>query len=129
MTATPSSTSRWQPLILAILGLAAPPVVWTASAQFTGDHWLRLALAAASAVAVLIAGFVAKVWEKLNSRWVDACANWVDRKTRLFFSTYRKRYLKYLGYKHRSFDVKGLSTQGAHSIEIEQVFVELSVDP
>ncbi len=129
MTATPASTSRWQPLILAILGLAAPPVVWTASAQFTGDHWLRLALAAASALVVLVAGFVAKVWEKLNSRWVDACANWVDRKTRLFFSSYRKRYLTYLGYKHRSFDVKGLSTQGAHSIEIEQVFVELSVDP
>ncbi|HEX7679408.1 MAG TPA: NACHT domain-containing protein, partial [Thermoanaerobaculia bacterium] len=116
-------------MILAILGLAAPPVVWTASAHLTGDHWLRLVLAAASALAVLVAGFIAKVWEKLNSRWVDACANWVDRKTRLFFSSYRKRYLTYLGYKHRSFDVKGLSTQGAHSIEIEQVFVELSVDP
>jgi energy-coupling factor transporter ATP-binding protein EcfA2 len=129
MTATPSSTSRWQPLILAILGLAAPAAVWTASAQVTVDPWRRGALAVASFLVVLVAGFVSKVWEKLNSRWVDACANWVDRKTRLFFSTYRRRYLKYLGYKHRSFDVKGLSTQGAHSIEIEQVFVELSVDP
>jgi len=129
MTATPASTSRWQPLILAILGLAAPAAVWTASAQVTADPWQRVALAVASFLVVLVAGFVSKVWEKLNSRWVDACANWVDHKIRMLFSSYRKRYLRYLGYKHRSFDVKGLSTQGAHSIEIEQVFVELSVDP
>ena len=46
-----------------------------------------------------------------------------------FASRYRKRYLQHLQHRHRSFDVKGLSTQGVYALEIEQVYVELTIDP
>ena len=43
--------------------------------------------------------------------------------------TYRKQYLDYLSYRHRNFDVKGLTTQGTFTLELEQVFVHLSLGP
>jgi hypothetical protein len=42
---------------------------------------------------------------------------------------YRKRYLQHLVYRHRDFDVKGLSTQGTFTLELERVFVDLRVAP
>ncbi len=44
------------------------------------------------------------------------------------FSGYYKHYHKYLGYQHRDFDVKGLSLQGPFGLELDQVFIELSID-
>ncbi len=41
----------------------------------------------------------------------------------------RKLYLQHLYFRHRNFDVKGLSTQGSITLELEQVFVELSLAP
>ena len=42
---------------------------------------------------------------------------------------YKKKYLKYVFFRHRNFDVKGLSTQGTYTLELQQVFVELSMAP
>ncbi|HUE00928.1 MAG TPA: NACHT domain-containing protein, partial [Bryobacteraceae bacterium] len=53
----------------------------------------------------------------------------LDVYIRDFASRYRKRYLEHLQHRHRTFDVKGLSTQGIYALEIEQVYVELSFDP
>ncbi|MEJ2746846.1 MAG: NACHT domain-containing protein [Anaerolineae bacterium] len=39
----------------------------------------------------------------------------------------RNAYLEYLGYQHRTFDVKGLTTQGIFALELEKVFVDLSL--
>ena len=39
------------------------------------------------------------------------------------------QYLKYLRYHHRSFDVKGLTTQGIFTLDLEQIFVDLSLGP
>ncbi|MCP5096219.1 MAG: NACHT domain-containing protein [Chloroflexi bacterium] len=40
---------------------------------------------------------------------------------------YRRQYAEYLIYHHRSFDVKGLTTQGVYTLELAQVFVELGL--
>jgi energy-coupling factor transporter ATP-binding protein EcfA2 len=40
---------------------------------------------------------------------------------------YRHQYAEYLIYHHRSFDVKGLTTQGIYTLELAQVFVELGL--
>ncbi len=42
---------------------------------------------------------------------------------------YRRAYLNHLIYYHRNFDVKGLTTQNIYTLELEQVFVELSITP
>lgn len=39
----------------------------------------------------------------------------------------RDSYLEHLMYEHRTFDVKGLTTQGVFTLELEQVFVELGL--
>lgn len=46
-----------------------------------------------------------------------------------FFSngTYLKQYTTLLRYQNRDFDIKGLSTQTEHTLELEQVFVELKL--
>lgn len=41
----------------------------------------------------------------------------------------RNVYLQYLSYQHRTFDVKGLTTQGIFALELEKVFVDLSLGP
>ena len=40
---------------------------------------------------------------------------------------YQQTYLSHLSSRHRNFDVKGLTTQGV--LELEQVFVDLSLEP
>jgi hypothetical protein len=52
-----------------------------------------------------------------------------DFSLQSMFSGYRKRYLEYMVYQHRVFDVKGLSTQGPYNLELERVYVQLGVDP
>jgi energy-coupling factor transporter ATP-binding protein EcfA2 len=42
---------------------------------------------------------------------------------------YHRAYNAYLSYQHRSFDVKGLTTQGVYTLELEQVFVDLALAP
>ncbi len=43
--------------------------------------------------------------------------------------SYRRYYYDYLYDQHRDFDIKGLRTQSSHTLDLEQVFVELSIDP
>jgi energy-coupling factor transporter ATP-binding protein EcfA2 len=42
---------------------------------------------------------------------------------------FQKQYFTHLQYQHRDFDIKGLSTQTIHTLELEQVFVELKLQP
>jgi energy-coupling factor transporter ATP-binding protein EcfA2 len=80
-------------------------------------------------LAVLVGGFVTKVWQRVEGKWADRFADWIDLILQSLFSGYRQRYLEYMVYQHRVFDVKGLSTQGPYNLELERVYVQLSVDP
>src|SRR5690242_4177480 len=42
---------------------------------------------------------------------------------------FQKQYYTLLQYQHRDFDIKGLSTQTIHTLDLEQVFVELKLQP
>ncbi|MCP5095429.1 MAG: NACHT domain-containing protein [Chloroflexi bacterium] len=42
---------------------------------------------------------------------------------------HQRSYNSFLHYQHRSFDVKGLTTQGVYTLELEQVFVDLALAP
>ena len=48
---------------------------------------------------------------------------------RVCYLAIRKQYYEYLEGQHRDFDVKGLSLQGPFTLELNQVFIELSIDP
>lgn len=80
-------------------------------------------------VFVLIISLFAKIWRGMEKRWVERLTDHFDLTLQALFSGYQKRYLEYLIYQHRTFDVKGLSTQGPYNLELENVYVQLDVDP
>jgi predicted NACHT family NTPase len=95
----------------------------------TQDLKISIIITVLYEIVVLIGGFMTKVWQQLESKWVARLADGIDLALQSLFSGYRKRFLEYLVYQHRAFDVKGLSTQGPYSLELDRVYVELSVDP
>jgi len=46
-----------------------------------------------------------------------------------FLAGYKWRYLEYLGYLFRRFDTRGLTAQGAFSIDLDKVYIELMLRP
>lgn len=112
-------------LFMLLAGVPAFLVLYRA----TQDLNLSIIITIAYELVVFIGGFMGKVWQKLESKWVDRLADWIDLTLQSIFSKYRQRYLEYLTYQHRSFDVKGLGTQGPYNLDLETVYVQLSVDP
>ncbi len=43
--------------------------------------------------------------------------------------SFKKQYFTLLRYQNRDFDIKGLSTQTEHTLELDQVFIELKLQP
>ncbi|HSS48506.1 MAG TPA: NACHT domain-containing protein [Thermoanaerobaculia bacterium] len=80
-------------------------------------------------VCLLVIGLSARVGEILAKRWAERLAGLLDRNLQIFFSRYLRRYLLWIFYQHRDFDVKGLTTQGIYNLELEQVFVDLTIEP
>jgi len=80
-------------------------------------------------IVILIMGFFVKIWQKLEGKWTDVLADQIDAIFQELISGYKRRYLEHISYQHRFFDVKGLRTQGPYNLELEKVFVQLSVDP
>jgi Cdc6-like AAA superfamily ATPase len=115
-------------LILALMGF---PATFSVGYSATQNPVQALVIMVLYGLVVGAFGFVGKVWQKLEGRWVDRISEWLDTQVTLFpqYRTYKKEYLQHLIYRHRTFDVKGLSTQGPHSLELEQVFVQLGVAP
>lgn len=52
---------------------------------------------------------------------------WVSEKTKFGKGGFREKYCTFITYKHRTFDVKGLSTVPSVGLELERVFVDLSI--
>jgi hypothetical protein len=98
--------------------------------RFVTEHpLLALIIGLLYEVALFVLSFVGKVWGKLEESLVERTATRLDHLAQSILSHYRKQYYDYLCYQHRDFDVKGLNTLGTYMLELDQVFVELRVDP
>ena len=117
------------PLILGVLFAAAGIPVFNQLYKHTQSLPISIGVTIAYEIVVVIVGFLAKVWQKVEGKLVDRLANWIDQTFQSLFSGYRKRYLEFLVYQNRAFDVKGLTTQGPYNLELERVYVQLGVDP
>ncbi len=73
----------------------------------TQPPWQFVGITLLYELAVLIFGFVAKVWQQLADSGVKRSADWINSRIRIALSGYQKRYRDYLTYEHRDFDVKG----------------------
>jgi hypothetical protein len=122
---------RWPTIgLLLVASLGVPISVVTLFEPWVKEHpGPSLGIAVAYWLAVLLGGTALKIWQKLESHWVDRAADAVDRRIQSIFSRYGRQYLRWIFYRYRDFDVKGLSTQGTYNLELEQVFVELTIEP
>jgi hypothetical protein len=104
----------------------ALPVLKLIAAWIKTHSWLTAAVpAAVLALSALFKDFVKEVWKKFQTRLVDATAAKIEH----LFARYPRKYARHLYYRHRTFDVKGFSTQGPYALELEQIYVALAVDP
>ncbi|MEZ4591039.1 MAG: NACHT domain-containing protein [Chloroflexota bacterium] len=118
---------RYLPAFLAVLAIstiatAAFFVVRVLDPESTSTPYLTVALIVG---AVLGAGaFLSALQDatQLFERMLNTSGSGSGRQ-------YRKKYLEYMFFRHRNFDVKGLTTQGVYTLELSRVFVELSVVP
>ena len=129
-----SGKSNWiVPLIYILTAIGIPVAGATFSDEFfvllTESPLRALALVLLYGFAVTLFGFVTKVWQRLESNLVDQVAVWLQDRVGESFSGYRQRYFQHLVYRHRDFDVKGLSTQGIFTLMLEDVFVSISIAP
>ena len=110
-----------------VLALGLPASTTALAFKVTSDARSALGVCVLTVVVEVIFGFVNKVWLKLEPKWVERTADWLDAKVLSLFSGYRGHYLEYITYQHRAFDVKGLTTQGVYTLELEHVFVQLGI--
>lgn len=117
------------PLFIGLILILAGIPAFTKLYELTQNVTTSVVLTLIYEIVVIIGGFLTKVWQRIEGKWAERFGDWIDLTLQSLFSGYRKRYLEYLIYQHRSFDVKGLSTQGPYNLELEGVYVQLNVDP
>src|SRR6266700_1924837 len=82
-------------------------------------YWIMLGLAVV----------LRKAWERRGDAWTDAGVGRVELFLLVLFSQARRRYRRYFCYEHSDLDMKGISTRGTYTLDLEQVFVEVRLDP
>jgi hypothetical protein len=106
--------------------LALGALALSAGAWLQTRSWWKGLL---TALLCALAAFAKRVWAELEPQWTKRVAGVVDLYVTTWVAGYGRRYARHLYYKHRTFDVKGFSTQGKFALELEAVYVDLSVDP
>ncbi|MBZ0281405.1 MAG: NACHT domain-containing protein [Anaerolineae bacterium] len=114
-------------VIIAAIGF---PTVFGFAWSQTQNIWQALGLMVVYGGVVIVVGLVTGVWDRVKPEIINGAADAIlSRMGKRGNHKFRKTYLEYLIYRHRTFDVKGLSIQGPFSLELEKVFVDLSISP
>jgi len=125
-----SQGSPWIAIARRLAALIGPVLGWIGLADWARSHPLPAVLLLVLYESVVFcAQILGEIWRRLKSPWIDAAVQALDYRVQEIRSGYRKQYLKHLFSECRDFDVKGLTTQGTYALELQQVFVELSIDP
>ncbi len=128
VASTPISLIRWLLLLLVMIGVPLG-ISLTFPNQLAEHPLISIALLVVYEIIVVIGRVTSKVWSRLEDELVDDLYRWISRKRNDLLGNYRTKYLQYLQFRHRDFDVKGLTTQNTFNLELEQVFVQLAVAP
>ena len=111
------------------IGIAAAALFGVSYGIVEAFEQLWVGLVVAVVGSIVLAAFTAigqellkKIAPSLAEKIVNSCAR--------RFSGYKSYYLQHaIEFEHRNFDVKGLNTNGEFGLELEQVFVDLSLVP
>ena len=125
----PRGLPPWLSWFLTTIG--APVAVGAATGATTQNPWVGLATTVLTWMLTSLTRLMGKVGERLDleKRLADGIANRLEAWGYTFVARYPKQYSQHLIYRHRDFDVKGLSHQGPFNLELERVFVQLRVTP
>lgn len=127
---SPVATGRLLRLALfAVASIGAPAAMAVVVGQEAFFRPASLALLAIYELLLFTGSMAAKIWKLLEERWLNRWAEAIDAVLLRALSRYLRHYLEWVFYQHRDFDVKGLSTQGIYNLELEQVFVDLMIEP
>lgn len=89
--------------------------------------WLGLTVAVVGTIGL---AFFTAIGQQILKKIAPSVADKIIDICSLRGSRYKKYYLQHaIEFEHRTFDVKGLSTQNIYTLELEQVFVDLSLAP
>lgn len=80
-------------------------------------------------LAVLVIAFGGKVWGRVEDEAAKSLSEWLINRARSFAPGFRRRYYERVIRDHNIFNVSGLSLIRSFRLALEQVFVELRVDP
>lgn len=122
-------TSRAKKLTIGALAILPAPILGWFSDLVEAYPAVSILGAVLWEIGLFVVAFGQEVWAKVRPTLVDRTANAVSFQIDCLLSRYRKHYLQDVIYQHRNFDVKGLSRQGPFALDLEQVFVDLSVAP
>ncbi|HEY1351668.1 MAG TPA: NACHT domain-containing protein [Ktedonobacteraceae bacterium] len=128
----PSPKNPWvSALVLALAaGLGVPTGIIAVSTHFVTEHpWWSLIIMLVFVVVVCVVYAAAKLWQRLEGQLLDALAEQVKQAIRRKLAGYDRRYRHYVINQHRDFDMKGLTLQGSFPLGLDQIFIELSIDP
>src|SRR5919108_6608920 len=103
---------------------------WTSIAGFVtaaGYYWQKGDLEVALAFVGILISILPFLFQRRTSEGEKKQASRL--RSVLRGQDFRKQYFTLLQYQHRDFDIKGLSTQTVHTLDLEQVFVELKLQP
>lgn len=113
--------------ILTQIPLATGILAWR---KYLAVHYvLALALALLYELGVLVFGFGKKVWAKIEDKLVQSTADWIVNAANRVAPYFPRRYYRHIVREHGSFTVSGLVLIQTSRLRLDQIFVELSVEP
>jgi hypothetical protein len=125
-----SRASLARRLLLSLLAVSVPLGAFAAFRDWVLSQPLQaLLVTGLYEVSLAALAFVTKVTSAVEGRWVQRATDRIDVLIRQRLSRFRGKYLEYLVFQHREFDVKGLTTRGSYTLELQQVFVDLALLP
>jgi NACHT domain len=131
MSNAPTSPDRWSALLLLGVAIFGPPsiAVLKFTQAITQNSWLTAGLILLYEAIVLLVSILSGVWQQLRESWVKQIAAAIDSAVQNALSRYYHHYRAYFCYEHRDLDLRGMSTQGEYTLDLEDVLVELRIDP
>ena len=129
-TPQPPSPNHWPAVLLFLAAIGVPgAAAFKFADTISKNPWQAFAIALLYEIGIVALAFLRKVWQHLEDEWSKGTADWVNNLVKKQWFSYKRYYARFLTFQHRDFDIKGLSTQSIYTLELEQVFVDLSIDP
>ncbi|HEV2765997.1 MAG TPA: NACHT domain-containing protein, partial [Pyrinomonadaceae bacterium] len=123
----PSALKR---LVFVVVALLPAGGLWQWWEQAKARPVVAASLTVLCEAALFAFAFGQKVWkDELEKDAIKATADWVRALVRGFKPGFGRRYKKVVLDEHGGFNVRGLGLINTYRLKLEQVFVELRIDP